>query len=217
MPPEPTQDDIGPTPAEEKARLHFHESSDNSDEFRAASEAKGRFRDSSSTDNEPESVPSAVSAPPTYWTSRTMAIYDSPNEQCQLFEDASLHSASDSLPALESSSNSGADEHDLALPHDQANPITAPDSPSNVETDRTGSTLPLSDQFQVNDKRLKSRLWQLLHDRPTYSRLMAKAWVNVVHENNISCHTNVKYKARMAIQLVREYEHLRRTEPHLIG
>ena len=217
VPPEPIQDDIGPTPAEEKVRLDFHESSDNSDEFRAASEPKGRFWDNSSTDNEPESVPSAASAPPTYWTSRTMAIYDSPNKQCQLFEDASLHSASDCLPALESSSNSGADEHDLAHPHDQANSITAPESPSNVETDKTGSTLPLSDQFQVDDKRLKSRLWQLLHNRPTYSRLMARAWVNVVHENNISCHTNVKYKAWMAIQLVREYEHLRRTEPHLIG
>ena len=39
---------------------------------------------------------------------------------------------------------------------------------------------------------------------------MAKAWVKVVHENNISCHKNVKYKALMAIKLVREYEHLRR-------
>ena len=43
VPSEPIQDDIGPTPAEENTTLDFHESSDNSNEFRAASEPKGRF------------------------------------------------------------------------------------------------------------------------------------------------------------------------------
>ena len=95
---------ISPTSAEKKAKLHFHELSDNSDELRAASEPKGLFWDSSSTDNECESLPSSASEPPTYWPSNTVATYARPDEQCQLFEAASLKSASDSLSALESSS-----------------------------------------------------------------------------------------------------------------
>ena len=163
---QPIEDDIMPTSAEEQTRIYLHEFSDNGDQLCAACEPEGCFVNSSSTDNESECLPSTASAPPTYWPSNTLATYDSPGEQCQLFETASLNSASDSLRALESSSNWDADEHNLAPPHDQANSITALESPSTPETDETGPTLLLSAQFQVDDKSLKSRLWHLLHNRP---------------------------------------------------
>ena len=72
------------------------------------------------------------------------------------------------------------------------------------------------EQFVMNDQKLKRRIKQLLHERPTYQALMRRAWSNTLNQCKVSPQTGSRYKAHVAINLINQFEHLRRTNPELL-
>ena len=68
--------------------------------------------------------------------------------------------------------------------------------------------LPDPEQFVMNDQKLKIRIKQLLHERPTYQALMHRAWSNTLNQYKVSSQTGSRYKAHVAIYLINQFEHL---------
>ena len=146
----------------------------------------GRFWDTSTTASSEEQ--SSQSAPASYWSPQEKHHYDSPREQERTFA-ANSDTTTDCLPELQDSSSSDGDNEPY---------------------------LPDPEQFVMNDQRLKKRIKQLLHERPTYQALMRRAWSNTLNQCKVSSQTGSRYKAHVAIYLINQFEHLRRTNPELL-
>ena len=140
----------------------------------------GRFQNTSTTDSSENQ--SSQSAPTRYWSPGNHQ-YDSPTDQKKIFT-AKSGTNSHSILELQSSSSSDAEEDEHCLPNPQ--------------------------QFLMNDLRLSIRITPLLLQRPSYKRIMQRAWSNTILQCQVSPRAGTKYQAYVAKSLISQYDQLRR-------
>ena len=87
---------------------------------------------------------------------------------------------------------------------------------SSSSDDDNNPCLPEPEQFLMNDQKLKKRIKQLLHERPTYGALMRRAWIDTLNHFNVSPQPGTRYYAQVGIYLINHFEHPRRKRPELL-